>query len=344
MNLPPDLTPRQLQILRQVVATYITTGQPVGSKTLVEAGLIEASSSTVRYELAELESRGLLGHPHTSAGRVPTDSGYQMYAEQLLDEPLGAVALPVDLSPLRTELDSALRTTTEMLAHVSSLLALVSAPPLEAAEVRRVEVLSLQPQVVMVVVITSAGGVTTRIFPLGRAPDPKLVEWAGQFLNEQLGGVGVGTRLLQQRLDEPGLGPTERDFLDILRPAFTELRGGGEHSLYVGGASRLMEDLRVADLTEINDLVRVLEERVGLLELLRGALDQQRLYVRVGSVNPVPHMRSLSMVAANYGLPTRNLGTVSLVGPMRMDYAGAIRAVRGAASLLSEFVSEVYEE
>jgi heat-inducible transcriptional repressor len=101
--------------------------------------------------------------------------------------------------------------------------------------------------------------------------------------------------------------------------------------------------MRWADLAEINDLMHALEERVGLLRLLRGALDSNRLYVRVGAENQIPHLRSLSLVAANYGLPARNLGTVSLIGPMRMDYETAIRSVRGAAALLSEFVEQVYE-
>jgi heat-inducible transcriptional repressor len=344
MNRPPDLTPRQLVILTHVVASYIAGGQPVGSKSLVELGVVDASPSTVRYELAELESLGLLGHPHTSAGRVPTDAGYRLYAHRLLEQPLGAAELPVDLGSVQSEIDTALRATTEMLSNVTSLLALVSAPPLETTEIRHVEVLLLQPQVVMVVAITSTGGVTKKIFPFAEAVDGKVVEWAGAFLNEQLAGVRVGTRTLQQRLDEPGLTTREREFLDVLRPAFSELVGGGEQMLYVGGAARLLEEMRFADMAEINDLVRVLEERMGLLALLRGALDQQRMYVRIGSDNPVPHMHALSMVAANYGLATRNLGTVSLVGPMRMDYATAIRSVRGAVHALSEFVAEVYEE
>ena len=129
MSQPPDLSPRQVQILTDVVASYIATGHPVGSRTLVETNDIDASPSTVRYELAELENRGLLNHPHTSAGRVPTDAGYRLYAELLLQQPLGAASLPVDLSATRSEIDSALRATTEMLSHVTSLLALVTAPP-----------------------------------------------------------------------------------------------------------------------------------------------------------------------------------------------------------------------
>jgi heat-inducible transcriptional repressor len=299
-----QLTPRQAVILTRVVTEYIQTGHPVGSKALVESGVVDASSSTVRYELAELESRGLLGHPHTSAGRVPTDAGYRLYADQLLEQPLGAAQLPIDLSEVRNEVDAALRSTTEMMSQVTNLLAVVTAPPLETAEIRHVEVLPLQPRVVMVVVITSTGGVTKRMFPFEDAVDAKLVEWANEYLNERLTGVRLGALTLRQRL---------------------------------------YDEMRWADLAEINDLMHALEERVGLLRLLRGALESNRLYVRVGAENEIPHLRSLSLVAANYGLPARNLGTVSLIGPMRMDYATAIRSVRGAAALLSEFVEQVYE-
>jgi heat-inducible transcriptional repressor len=337
------LTPRQALILTRVVTEYIATGHPVGSKSLVASGVVDASSSTVRYELAELESLGLLGHPHTSAGRVPTDAGYRLYADELLEQPLGAAQLPIDLSEVRNEVDAALRNTTEMMSQVTNLLAVVTAPPLETAEVRHVEVLQLQPRLVMVVVITSTGGVSKRMFPFAETVDGKVVEWANAYLNEQLGGVTMGARSLRQRLFDEGLSAREREFLEMLEPAFTDLVGGGEQSLYVGGAARLLEELHYADLAEINDLMHALEERVGLLQLLRGALDSNRLYVRVGAQNEIPHLRGLSLVAANYGLPARNLGTVSLIGPTRMDYVTAIRSVRGAAALLSEFVEQVYD-
>ena len=323
----PPLTPRQVVILTQVIDSYISSGHPVGSKTLVELGAVEASPSTVRYELAELEALGFLDHPHTSAGRVPTDAGYRLYAESLLEQPLAPAVLPVDLSSVRSEVDTALRITTEMLSQVTSLVALFISPPLEATEIRHIEVLLLQPQVVMVVIITATGGVTKRIFPFPGVVDPMLAEWANAFLNEQLTGVRLGGRTLVTRLDEPGLSATERAFLDALRPAFTELVDAAEQQL-----------------AEINDLVRVLEGRVGLLGMLREALDSPRPYLRIGTDHTVPYMRGLAMVAANYGLATRNLGTVSLIGPRRMDYAAAIQSVRGAAHALSEFVAEVYEE
>src|SRR5215510_4540077 len=158
---PTELTERQRALLRGVVEEHIATGQPVGSKTLLERTGLRVSSSTVRGELAELERLGLLTHPHTSAGRVPTEAGYRVYVDGLLArQEARPSAFPLDLPTARPEVDKALQATTEILAQVTRLLALVSAPPLEAATVRHVDVLQLQPNVVVVVVITSTGGVS----------------------------------------------------------------------------------------------------------------------------------------------------------------------------------------
>src|SRR5437868_1984658 len=154
------LSERQRGILRRIIEEYVATGQPVGSKTLVERAGLDLSSSTVRAELADLERRGLLTHPHTSAGRTPTESGYRAYVDELLARPEPRPqAFPLGLPAARAEIEEALQTTTKVLSQLTRLLALVSAPPLQAATVRHVEVLPLQPTVVMVVVITSTGGV-----------------------------------------------------------------------------------------------------------------------------------------------------------------------------------------
>src|SRR5690349_19099392 len=193
------LTPRQQDLLRSVVEEYVETGQPVGSRTLVERTGIAVSPSTVRGDLAELEKQGLLTHPHTSAGRVPTEAGYRYYADELLErlEP-GPGTFPLDLSQAQAEVDAALQATTEMLSQVTRLLALVSAPPLESATIRHVEVLLLQPQVVMVVVITATGAVTKRIYAFAEPVDPGLANWAGQYLNDTLAGVQPGTHPRRQ--------------------------------------------------------------------------------------------------------------------------------------------------
>jgi heat-inducible transcriptional repressor len=336
------LTERQELILRKVVEGHLELGAPVGSKALAQDADIEWGPSTIRNELGVLEELGLLAHPHTSAGRVPTDSGYRYFVDRLL--PARREGPKLGLTLARSEVDSAMRVTTETLSQVNNLLAIVSAPPLETATVRHVEVLLLQPQVLMVVVITSTGGVSKRMFASERPVDPGLADWAASYLNERLVGLGLGGRMLGQRLSDPSLPERERAFLDGLAPAFTELEDSAGDTLYVDGAARLLREERFQDLSQLNALMEMLERRVALLGVLRHALGQHDVWVRIGAENELPEMRSVTVVAAAYGLPRRNLGTVSVIGPTRMDYGMAIESVRDAALQLSRFVEDVYDE
>ncbi len=340
----PDLTLRQRQLLERVVENYVATGQPVSSKYLVEQAGLDVSSSTIRNELADLEGKGLLTHPHTSAGRIPTEEGYRFYAAEVLarQDPRPG-PFPLDLSALRREVDSALEATTDMLSQVSRLLALVSAPPLETTTVRHAEVLLLQPQTVMVVVITSTGGVAKRIFGFDGPVDPGLVAWAGEYLNDRLAGLRLGTNRLRQQLDDPSLAPAERAFLAELRPAFTDLVQA-EQRLYVGSTAGLLDVVPDAELGVYRRLLTTLEKRAALLEVLGQALDPRRAFVRLGDELAHPALQDVALVGATYGLTNRVLGAVSLLGPVRMDYEKAIHTVRGAASELSRFVEEVYED
>jgi heat-inducible transcriptional repressor len=339
-----QLTQRQGEILRRVVEEYVATGAPVGSKNLVARSELGVSPSTVRNELAELESLGLLMHPHTSAGRVPTEQGYRYYADRLLErlEPRPP-SFPLDLRDAQSEIEAALQSTTDMLSQVTKLLALVSAPPLESATVRRIEVLLLQPHVVMVVVIASSGSVTKRLFTFDAPVDSGLVEWAGVYLNEQLAGVRLGSRVQRQRLDDPSLSQLERSFLSTLAGALSD-RGEEEQRVFVGGAAGLLDEMSAGELRAYRGLLALLERRRALLDVVAGVLDAERPYVRVGDELGNPALQQLSLVGATYGVAHRTLGTVSLLGPLRMDYEMAIRTVRSAASELSRFSEDVFED
>jgi heat-inducible transcriptional repressor len=337
------LTPRQTFLLRKVVEAHRELDQPVGSKWIAQQDDVPWGPSTVRAELAQLEDVGLLEHPHTSAGRIPTDRGYRVYVDELMTG--GALPVPrkpLELTTMRREVDEAMRATSEQLSQVTNLLALVTAPPIETATIRRVEVLLLQPQVAMVVIITSTGGVTKRVISYDTPVDFGLVEWASSYLNEALGGLDVGSRALQSRLQVDGR--VEQDFLRTLAPAFTELEDTAESTLFMEGAARLLSEHRMQELEQIGAIMEVLEHRRALLGVLRDSLSEPSVYLRIGSENQAPELRTMSMVAANYGLARRNLGAVSVIGPLRMDYPGAIIAVRQAASELSRFVAEVYDE
>ncbi|MEX0992620.1 MAG: heat-inducible transcriptional repressor HrcA [Solirubrobacterales bacterium] len=337
------LTERQQQLLQRVIEGHLQLGQPVGSKWLADQPGVAWSSSTIRHELATLEDLGFLDHPHTSAGRLPTDTGYRIYVDSLLEhgiEPQGGFKL--ELSTMRREVDAAMRATTEMLSQVTDLVAAVSAPPLHTATIRHIEVLLLQPRIVLVVVISSTGAVTKRIFTFDRPVDPGLIDWAASYLNERLEGMDLGALMLRSRLDSDELSGTERTFLDVLKPVFSDLAETSEDTIYVEGAARLLTS-HFGDVDEVNDLMRLLERRVTLLSVLRSTLNEPPVYLRIGHENATPELRSASVVAASYGLANRALGAISVIGPVRMDYERAISSVREAASTLSRFVEEVYE-
>ncbi|HET7743629.1 MAG TPA: heat-inducible transcriptional repressor HrcA [Gaiellaceae bacterium] len=340
-----QLSLRKREILRSVVEEYVATGQPVGSKILVERSGLGVSSSTIRGELAELEALGLLTHPHTSAGRLPTESGYRVYADELVDALEGRPpSLGVDLHAMRDELEEALRVTTEMLSRATRLLALVSAPSLETASVRHVEVLALQPASVMVVAITSTGGVVKRVFRLQQPVDPGLVAWASEYLNERLVGVRLGSREIRRRLEAPELSARERSFLDVIGPALLVVGAEEGAEVFIGGAAGLIEEARAEEVDATMRLLELLERRAAVLALVSDALEPRRPVVHVGPDVGGGHLHDLSLVGATYGIRSTALGAVGLVGPVRMDYEKAIRSVRAAAFELSRFVEDVYEE
>ncbi|MHB1538739.1 MAG: heat-inducible transcriptional repressor HrcA [Solirubrobacteraceae bacterium] len=338
------LTSRQERILCSVLDAHVKSGQPVSSRTIATDPQLDCGPSTIRNELALLEERGLLTHPHTSAGRVPTNVGRRYVVDMMLAAPGGELVKPqpLQLSLIRHEVEEAMRATTEALSQVTNLLAVVSAP-IGIATIRHVEVLALQPQVLAVVVISSTGGVRKLLVTFEQPVDSGLVAWAAEYLNERLRGFGLGARMLHQRLFDHSLGERERAFLARVASVFLERTpADGQDTIYFDGASHLLSAERVESIAEINELMGLLEQRVQLLSVLRSALSGPEVHVRIGAENELPELRSLVLVAAGYGVAQRRLGAVSLIGPVRMDYGGAIGAVRAAAQQLSRFVEHAY--
>ena len=319
------LTERQRTILNAVTERYIGTGTPVSSKELVGAAGLQVSSSTVRNEFALLEEKGYLTHPHTSAGRVPTDQGYREFVDFLMS---GAATRPgqrlgrrvgalgeVHPEDLTGEIETALRQATDAMSRATNLLALVLAPRMSGARLRHVELLMLHPAQLMYVFIVSTGAVMKGLIDWPSAVDSGLVEWARTYLNETFEGQTLTSRLIKRTLEDPGLSPREARFLQALAPAFQRLVDEqSEDELYVGGASRLLVEPRLQDVSSLRDLLALLEERFLLLQVLRGALGSGTVVVRIGSEHEATHAsavlrgsRQLRAAAApaGYGQPRR---------------------------------------
>jgi heat-inducible transcriptional repressor len=336
------LTARQEQILRVVVEAFTRSGTPVGSRQVAERADVSWAPSTVRSEFAVLVSHGLLEQPHTSAGRRPTESGYRYFVDGLLRERQDPAEPPIELTYENREIAAAIRRTTEALADSTELMALVSAPPLEAEEILRVELVQLAAPKVMVVVITSNGNVTKRTFEFDRGVDPGLVRWATGYLNERLGGVALGARTTRKRLLAPELTAGEHNFIEALSVAFLDSPQGDE-LLFVGGAGHLVGERAGDSIPGIDRLMGAVEQRAAVTRLLRARLGERGVYLRIGHENEASELTGASVVGANYGTHTRQLGSVNVIGPVRMDYPRAIASVRFAAARLSDFIADVYE-
>ena len=317
------LKPRQEQVLRAVIEEYIATGAPVGSKHLSERFSFGVAPSTIRSDLAEMEEAGVLAHPHTSAGRVPTDAGYRHYVNVILRERREAAPVVVELDRARREIDDALRETAEALSQVTEMLAVVSAPAVTTSIIRHIEILTLRPRLAMVVIITSSGQVTKRVFDFEEPVDEGLAGFARAYLNERLIGAQLGTRRVSTTFENRELGGKERQFLTAIRPAFSTSLGDAD-GLHMGGASRLVDNLSREGIGRLDELLEMLEHRYNLLELLADALVEDGVYLRIGSEMSTPQLQACSLVAANYGVANRTLGTVSVLGPTRMNYQRVI--------------------
>ncbi len=314
------LTERQETILRTVVEEHIGSGIPVGSKHIAGREGIDFAASTVRYELARLEELGYLNHPHTSAGRVPTDRGYRYYVDNLVtrDPQLQAPAVlesALDLGEVQREVDAALGRLADVVAQVTNLLGIVTAPaPADLVGAPRGGAAAAAPggdgggdhlhRAPSPSGCSPSTGRWTWACASGPAPSSTTASWAWR----------VGSRQIDVRLDDASLSPAERAFLSVLAPAVTDLDDGAE-SIFVGGRARFLAEQRHLDLMAIDALMESLEERYALLAMLRGALSRNQVYLRIGAELPDQSLAGLSMVAANYGIPRRNLGTVSLFGP-----------------------------
>lgn len=337
------LTARQEEVLKTVVEEYIALGAPVGSKHLSERFDFGVSASTIRNDLADLEDMGMLAHPHTSAGRVPTDAGYRHYVDAVVAERReGVPALLLERHRAASEIDDALRETAEALSRVTELLAVVSAPAVNTSTLRHIEILSLQPRLVMVVLITTSGQVMKRTFSFAEPVDEGLAEFARVYLNERLVGAQLGTHRVATAFESLDLRPKERAFLDVLRPVFEDPGPGDVEGLHLGGASRLLDNLSRAGVGHLNEVLQMLEERYNLLELLAGALREDGVYLRIGHEMPQPTLQECSLVATAYGVANRSLGTVSVIGPTRMDYQRVIATVRATADGLSAYLEDIW--
>jgi heat-inducible transcriptional repressor len=336
------LEERKLEVLRAIVEDYISTNEPVGSKALADRHRLGVSPATIRNDMAVLEEEGYLAQPHTSAGRVPTDKGYRLFVDRLASlKPLSPAerrAIQAFLAGA-VDLDDVLHRTVRLLAQLTQHVAVVQYPSLSRSAVRHLEVVHLAPSRLLLVLITDTGRVEQRVVELPGVVSDDTVAALRTTLNSRLRDLRLtdAPQIIGELPDE--VGPDLRPVMSTMTGVLLEtLLERPEERVVLGGTANLTRSALDFPGT-IRPVLEALEEHVVLLRLLGEVQSPSRVLVRIGGENPHEGLRSTSVVSVGYGSGETALGGLGVLGPTRMDYAGAMSAVAAVARYIGQLLA-----
>ncbi|MFW6113639.1 MAG: heat-inducible transcriptional repressor HrcA [Actinomycetota bacterium] len=333
------LDSRKQRILKTVVHKYIISGVPVGSESLADILNLGISPATIRNELSKLEGMGYLYQPHVSAGRVPTDLGYRYYVDSLVgrarlreEEKKAILTL---FSNKTRELENLLQETSTLLSRLTSAAALVIAPRLRRNTIKHVDLVGLSEDFVLLVIITDTGRVEKKPIKLDAEEDRDDIEEVQKLLNKCLQGKGL-------RELEESIGVEEMEGMKLSRltgnavSAIADILSQDKYEkVFIGGTVNLLRYLDDDGLQRIESLLDHFEEQYYLLNMLKEVLRSKELVVRIGDENIFEELQNFSLVATPYAMGDETVGTVSVLGPTRMNYARVIPTVDFIAKSLS---------
>ncbi len=335
------LDERKLSVLRAIVEDYVTTREPVGSKALAERHSLGVSPATIRNDMATLEDEGYITQPHTSAGRVPTDTGYRLFVDRL------ATIKPMSTAERRAintfldgalDLDDIVTRTVRLLAQVTGQVAVVQYPSLTRTQVRHVEIVPLNPRRLMVVVISTGGRVEQRTLDVATDLDDETIAELRNRINEAVDG-----KLLSEIPDateavaDAMAAEVRPAVAAILATMVESLAEESEERVVLAGTANLAH-FGTDFPGSIQPVLEALEEHVVLLRLMGEVAAPSQVSVRIGHELPVEGLSSTSLVSSTYG--ASEFGHLGVIGPTRMDYPGTIGAVHAIAQYVGRIVEE----
>jgi len=336
---------RQRRILARLIAEYIEQGEPVSSAWLAEHSALGLSSATVRTVLARLEEQGFVRQPHTSAGRVPTDSGYRLYVDSLLGARKRPRALPSLAARLRRAgtVGDLMEGASQELSRASHHIGFALAPANPAGRLRHIEFVRLEGQRVLVILVATGGQITHKVIDTETPCDDTLLVQAANYVNAEFAGL----TLHEARAAVVGRMRQERRLYDALMARALALAHAGlgeavpEETLHVQGASYLVDELlgesvdRERTLETLRALFRMIEEKHRLVELLTRYIESNGLTIVIGSEHVSPDLHPFSLVVSTFSEGPRT-GTIGVIGPTRMRYERAIAVVDSVSRTLTD--------
>ena len=335
------LDDRKLAVLRAIVEDFVSTNEPVGSKSLVDKHNLDVSPATIRNDMAVLEEQGFIVQPHTSAGRIPTEKGYRLFVDRLSGvKPLSAAerrAIETFLGGAY-DLDDVVMRTVRLLAQLTRQVAVVQYPSLTRSAVRHIELVPLTDRRLLLVLITDTGRVEQRTVELPLQIGDDEITQLRAVLNSWLDGRKLAdVASVVAELPDRVITVERPNAAAVFSVIVETLVDRHEERVVVGGAANLTQ----ADFSRgLHEVLEALEEQVVLMRLLGESGDQAAVTVRIGSENEVKGLRSTSLVTTGYGTGEQSLARLGVLGPTRMDYPTAMGAVRAVARYVGQILAE----
>lgn len=338
-----ELSDRTKRVLQAVIDSYIQTGSPIGSTVLAKTHNFQLSSATLRNIMAELEEMGFLTHPHTSAGRVPTDKGYRYYIDALIsfDRDTPDIQGQIDQSTAIQSVDMhrIMEEASQFLAKLSHHTGVVVAPAEPEETLKHIEFVRLRGRQVLIIFVTSAGTVQNKLIELDEVIAQQELNAFSAYLDDELQHLTLSEvrDRLRDRLREEKASLVR--LLEQTYAASREVRERDGEKVYIGGAAHILEAPEFTDVEMMRTLFRAFEDKYKLIKLLDKTAAADGIKVFIGSENPFFEMQGCSLVVSSYHAGNV-IGTLGVIGPVRMQYRQVINVVDYTSRLLSRILDE----
>jgi len=336
-----NLTERQQHILRLIISDYIQSGEPIGSKRLVEQHRLRVSPATVRNEMAALEEAGYLMQPHTSAGRVPTEEGYRYFVEKLMGEttlsPAEQLMIQHQFHQARLELDQWMRLSAAVLAHTTHSASLVTAPKVSHCQLKHLELISIHDHVALLILVLKEGTIKQQILNLETPHTQDELRSISHQLTDLWAGCGVNAI----RAAAASMTGLPAQVAAVVIETMERLNARQLTDLYHDGLLHLLEtELPQGEVLE--RIIRILEERTIVDQLVGQVLNRQGVQIIIGGEGRWEDLSQISVILSRYGVEDGASGALGVVGPLRMPYERAVSIVQYMSGLMSALIGDLY--
>ncbi len=336
---------RKQKILKAIVQDYIATAEPVGSRTISKKFELGVSPATIRNEMADLEELGLIEQPHTSAGRIPSDSGYRYYVNYLMDPMVlneeEQKTINQEITHRLNEVQEVIEYTGKLISQVTSLTSLVMGPKSRNSVLKRLYFLPYEQGKAIMVTVKENGSVENNIVEIGHDTTPEELQILANIFNEKMSGTRVQDLkrgLINEIYSELSKKRRMIDgMMSVLERMFDDKDGIGSDRIYLGGTLNMLNQPEFRDLNKVKNLFSVFEENSKLIELLKS--DNNGMSITIGSENPDEVFKDCSVISATYHINGKQIGSIGVLGPTRMDYSKAITIVDYLTKSLTEMLT-----